>query len=66
MKNLKKVIKEMIIRMFSENPVISIDEIHKEVVNFISSSEPLSNKEIEKKSQQYLEMITNYVKAKRG
>lgn len=56
----------MIIRMFSVNPDISVDEIHTEVVKFISSSEPLSNKEIEKKSQQFLEMITNYVKAKRG
>lgn len=48
------------------NPAMSIQDMHDEVMLFIKGLEPWDDGDIERYHNYTLEMIKNYVKAKRG
>lgn len=62
----KRIIKDKIVQTLTANPAMSVGDIHAEVMVFIQGLEPWDDGDIERYHNYTLEMITNYVKAKRG
>lgn len=62
----KKIIKDKIMQTLTANPAMSIQDMHDEVMLFIKGLEPWDDGDIERYHNYTLEMIKNYVKAKRG
>lgn len=62
----KRILKEKIVIIVTDSPDLSIDEVHSKVMSFIKGLEPWDNGDIEKYEAYTREMISNYLRAKRG